>query len=220
MNTLKGLSLTALLLAGSMTFIAPTQANPEAPTETTTQALIEAPVTDLTYPSTTITTSPAPTTEAPTQPLPEAPVEALIEAPTVPLIEALPEAPVEALPSPAPEQPTAAPTAPVEAIVEAPAVDPYSGNPIVDCEARGLVTAEDYSCVSVDFWLIGACATLTLHGMEYGIARHCYWNEATSMVPHLEYVDSSTEPRESGSAASVKYPGIFHNFIVPAGFPN
>lgn len=33
-----------------------------------------------------------------------------------------------------------------------PAVDPYSGNPIVDCEAQGLITAEDHTCVPASFY--------------------------------------------------------------------
>lgn len=41
---------------------------------------------------------------------------------------------------------------PVAVVTEPVAVDPYSGNPIVDCEAQGLVTAEDASCVSATFY--------------------------------------------------------------------
>ncbi len=31
-------------------------------------------------------------------------------------------------------------------------VDAYSDNPIVNCEAQGLITAEDYSCVNPNFF--------------------------------------------------------------------
>ena len=44
--------------------------------------------------------------------------------------------------------PTKAPVA----TTTAPKVDPYSGNPIVDCAALGFLTAEDFSCVAVDYY--------------------------------------------------------------------
>lgn len=34
--------------------------------------------------------------------------------------------------------------------------DAYSGNPIVDCEAQGMVTAEDFSCVPQSFYEVPA----------------------------------------------------------------
>lgn len=99
MKTLKGLSLTALLLVGSFSFVAPTQANTEVPTQAT-ETTLTAPTVDLSYDTTTITTTqaPAPLPE-PTPALPPAPVE---EQPTTD--------PVEPAPTTVEEQPTAAPT--------------------------------------------------------------------------------------------------------------
>lgn len=167
MNTLKGLSLTALLLAGSMSFISPTQATTEAPTQATTQA-IEAPVTDLSYPSTTITTSPAPTTEAPITEAPvTAPTEAIVEAPTAPILEAPLTAPVTAPTAPILEQPTAAPEAPTAAPTA-----PYSG-PLVDCATQGLLTGENNTCVRAEAYGSSEEA-LTLSGHSPESFRNLY----------------------------------------------
>lgn len=186
MNTLKGLSLTALLLAGAVAFIVPTQATTEAPLKALSQAPIEAPVTALTYPSTTITTSPAqPITEAPTQALIEAPAEALILAPAQPLSQAPAQAPTQA-----PERPTAALGCEedmpcwactvndnrtcVNDAPQAPQIDPYSGNPIVDCTVQGLVRAEDYSCVPATFHSpTPDCKNLQLGDAWAGVGLTC-----------------------------------------------
>lgn len=110
-------------------------------------------------------------------PAPIAPAQALPEAPKT----VIPEAPAQA-PTQAPERPTAAPgcmedmpcwdctvnddrkcvNGVPQAPVSCPAdfykfatgecVDPYSGNVVQDCEAQGLVTAEDYTCAPREFW--------------------------------------------------------------------
>jgi hypothetical protein len=65
------------------------------------------------------------------------------------------EAPVTPAEPVAVPEPVVAPVAAPEpvAVVDAPAVDPYSGNPIVDCEALGLARAEDFTCVPLDYWV-------------------------------------------------------------------
>jgi hypothetical protein len=140
----------ALILALAGVTTGPAQAPYEAPTQAI-EAPITAPTQALHYEAPAVTTSPAPALPAlptqapalPAQPSYEAPKQAPTEAPKQPAKEAPKEAPKQA-PKPA----TAAPTAPTEA----PEIDPYSGNPIVDCAAQGLVAAEDSSCVSPDYW--------------------------------------------------------------------
>ena len=100
-------------------------------------------------------------------------------------------APVVAPKAPkAPKARVAAPKAPVvvpAAPAPAPAVDPYSGNPIVDCAAQGLVRVEDYSCVPLSFnapeagtdapFVFPACDeeddTVTSKGVA---VDSCYWD--------------------------------------------
>lgn len=118
MKTLKALSLTALLLAGSMSFIQPTQASPVAPVEATTQATIEAPVVPLSYTTTTVATT-QDTTQALTDTPTDVPTDTPTQAPTTTATDTPTQAPSEAPttgttagPTPTIEAPTAAPTAP------------------------------------------------------------------------------------------------------------
>lgn len=114
MKTLKALSLTALLLAGSLSFIQPTQASPVAPVEATTQATIEAPVVPLSYTTTTVTTTQA-TTQAPTDTPTDVPTDTPTQAPTTAATDTPTQAPTEAPitgTTAGPTPPTVAPTAP------------------------------------------------------------------------------------------------------------
>lgn len=179
MKVFKGLTLTALMLVGSMSFIAPTQANiealNEAPSQTSTQAPIEAPLTPVTYPSTLVTTSPSEApTEAPTQPLNEGLPEGLPTAPP----KTPSQAPSQPTPNTGGELPTASPSQAVQPST-APAVDSYSGNLIVDCAAQGLVTAEDHTCVPASFYSnTPDCNNLKLGDAWAGVGTHCQLDKA------------------------------------------
>lgn len=218
MKVLKGLTLTALILVGSMSFIAPTQANTEALTqassETSTQAPIEAPLTPITYPSTLVTTSPS---EAPT----EAPTQPLYEAPPAPLPTAPAWTPTEAPSEPAPntggELPTASPTGPTGDDV-AP-VYPYTqtlqeDQAGWDCATMGNLICGPTVDQTLDQWLVSHCGTYVPSAAYAGIMRHCFYLEATELFPHFNYVDSNTAQAACSnySLPSVKYPGIVHSY--------
>lgn len=157
MKSLKGLALTALVLVGSMTFVAPTQATSEATTQAITQApteaLIQAPLVPLTQATVEVTTEPAPTVEpAPTEAPTEAPTQAPTEAPVAPPVDN-----EDTYPAPAPEIPTAGPETPV-CQEDDPCWDCETmGNKIcgnASCALEGLITAEDNSCVNADYYAI------------------------------------------------------------------
>lgn len=88
--------------------------------------------------SPTVTTTAAPETE-PQQPEPQ------------PITEPQPTT-AEPQPEPATLPTITVDPTPITVDPTPTAVDPYSGNPIVDCEAQGLITAEDATCVSSSFY--------------------------------------------------------------------
>lgn len=220
MNTLKGLSLTALLLAGSMSFIAPTQATTEAPTQGATQAPVEAPATDLTYESTTVTTTPAPAptspTETPTTEAP-APVEvttaATTEAPTAPATEA-PATPVEEPTTAAPEpttDPTTEPTVSPEPTVEPACME---DQPCWNCSTMGNRICGAAQGETIDEWLSRVCGGPQLGDEWQGIMRHCFYLEALALAPQLSYVGSGPVQVSCSNhiLPSAKYAGIVHSY--------
>lgn len=138
MKLIKGLSLTALLIAGSMTFIAPTQATTQASLDTPiTEANITAPVTALSYEAPAVGTE-AGTTQATTEATTQATTQAPAPDPT-PI-----QAPAPALTDPTPivpTGPTAGPTSPAEAPTEAPSLDDTAGYPAQPPAPTDLATA-------------------------------------------------------------------------------
>ncbi len=218
MKVLKGLTLTALILVGSMSFIAPTQANTEPLIEASSQAPTEAPLTDLTDPAPTYTEAPS---QAPTEAPVEAPTEAPSQAPTQAPTETPVEQPSQAPSQPAPvevvEQPTAAPTAPTEADT-APV---YTGAPAIqedeagwDCATMGNLICGPTVGVTLDQWLVDHCGNYNPSDAYAGIMRHCFFLEATELFPHFSYVESNTTQAACSnySLPSVKYPGIVHSY--------
>lgn len=139
MKTLKALALSALLVVGVGGFTAPVQA---VEAETVARVVpVTAPEAVLTFEEPEVFTIPAPV-----EPVP-APVEPVVEPEPV----TVPVTAPEPVPAPVAPEPVAEPVEPAP-VAQEPATDPYSGNPIVDCEAQGLATTEDYTCAPLDYW--------------------------------------------------------------------
>lgn len=146
MNRIKAsIGITALVVA-SLGFSAPTQASETASISAPSVVSFETPEAALNFEEVSVVTIPAP-----------APIVTTVEEPA-PIVEAEPapveEAPVTISAPPATEVQAPTPTEPTQPVVEpeAPATDPYSGNPIIDCEALGMATTEDYTCAPLDYW--------------------------------------------------------------------
>lgn len=123
------LAATALLLS-AISLTPATAAEPATPAAVQAAVPITAPAAVLSFDRVTVTTVAAPVVvKVPVKAAAKAAVKVPRKAVTQPLV-----------------------IAPAPVVVPAPAVDPYSGNPIVDCAALGLVTAEDFSCVSPTFY--------------------------------------------------------------------
>lgn len=126
-----------------------------APTQPPVAAPVQAPVEPATSP---VAEQPVPTYIEPVQPVTVAPVRCEEDMPcwagSANDNRVHPENPSY---TPAPIAPVQQPvqssaTSPAPSATPAPSIDPYSGNPIVDCAAQGLITAEDFSCVPGSFY--------------------------------------------------------------------
>jgi hypothetical protein len=136
-----GLGVLALVTLGTTGATFPAMADvvqPVAEIVVQSDAIVASPDAVLSQSEPVVTTT---AVEVPAEPV--AVVAEPVEAPVAPAEPVVVPEPVVA--------PVAAPE-PV-AVVDAPAVDPYSGNPIVDCEALGLARAEDFTCVPLDYWV-------------------------------------------------------------------
>lgn len=103
--------------------------------------------------------------------------DAIVASPDAVLVHSEPVVTTTAAEVPA--EPVAAPVRPY--VAPAPTVDPYSGNPIVDCAAQGLVRAEDYSCVPATFYApavtLPPCDDEDEEMLVNGLpADACYWD--------------------------------------------
>jgi hypothetical protein len=143
-----GLGVLALVALGTTGATFPAMADvvqPVAEIVVQSDAIVASPDAVLSQSEPVVTTT---AVEVPAEPV--AVVAEPVEAPVAPAEPVVVPEPVVA-----PVEPVEAPVAAPEpvAVVDAPAVDPYSGNPIVDCEALGLARAEDFTCVPLDYWV-------------------------------------------------------------------
>lgn len=155
-KTFAGLGVLALVALGmtGASFPANAEVQPVAEIVAESDAIIASPDAVLPQSEPVVTTTAA---EVPVEPVTVV-VEPVV-APVAPVEPAVAPDPVEVV-AETPEAPVAAPE-PV-AVVAAPEVDPYSGNPIVDCEAQGLATTEDYTCAPLDYWVTSEGARMAL----------------------------------------------------------